>query len=104
MKKHLLAAALLAAAVAPAGAYTTYLEPNTFWPEGRDVQVEAAFASQFFTPQIALASDFVTLAPNGSRISFDRMEVSTQVTTLETGTSSCSGSAKASTSSMAHAT
>src|SRR5690606_10965813 len=75
--------ALPISVVAPAGAYTTYLEPNMLWPEGRDVQVDAAFASRFFTPQVALASDFMTIGPNGSRISFERMEVAAQATTLE---------------------
>lgn len=83
MKQHLLAAVFLAAAAAPASAYTTYLKPDAYWPEDADVQVEAAFASQFFTPQIALASEFVTIAPDGSHRSFDRMEVATQATTLE---------------------
>jgi hypothetical protein len=84
MKTHLMAAAMFAAVAAPAAAYTTYLEPDTFWPEGREVQVEAAFASQFFTPHIALASEFQTIAPNGARITFDRVEVASQVTTLQT--------------------
>jgi uncharacterized GH25 family protein len=84
MKTHLMAAAMFAAVAAPAAAYTTYLEPDTFWPEGREVQVEAAFASQFFTPHIALASEFQTIAPNGARITFDRVEVASQATTLQT--------------------
>jgi hypothetical protein len=84
MKRYLLAALLFGAAAAPASAYTTYLKPDEFWPEDRDVAIEAAFASQFFTPQIALASEFVTIAPDGSRLPFDRMEVAGQVTTLET--------------------
>jgi hypothetical protein len=84
MKRSIVAAFIFAAAAAPAAAYTSYLKPNEYWPDGREITIEAAFASQFFTPQIALSAEFRTATPRGMTQSFDRVEVTPQVTTLET--------------------
>jgi hypothetical protein len=84
MKHTVMAALMFAATAAPAAAYTSYLKPNEYWPDDRDIVIEAAFASEFFTPQIALAAEFMTATPRGVSQTFDRVEVSGQVTTLET--------------------
>lgn len=84
MKSPILAAALLLAAATPAAAYTSYLLPEEFWATDDEVSIEAAFASEFFTPEIALSSEFAVLRPDGSRLSFDRVAVAHQATTLET--------------------
>jgi hypothetical protein len=82
MKQHILAIAL-AAAASPAAAYTSYLKPDEFWVSDRDVRVEGAYASQFFTPQIALGAGLIVFTPDGQRLAADRIEVSTTATTLD---------------------
>ncbi|MBC7767958.1 MAG: DUF4198 domain-containing protein [Phycisphaerales bacterium] len=83
MKKHVLAAALLALAATPAAAYTSYLKPEAYWPEGNEVEVEGSFASQFFAPEIALSSDIAGLNPDGSAAAYDQIVVDTNATRLE---------------------
>jgi hypothetical protein len=79
----LLAAAMLAVMVAPAAAYTSYLKPASYWPEGDDVSVEGSFASQFFTPQIAVPAELVGLNPDGTSIVFENVAVQGASTVLE---------------------
>ena len=67
MKTHFLAAVLLAAAVTPASAYTSYLKPEQFWVTEASVEVEGSYATQFFTPSIALGDSLTVLNPAGQR-------------------------------------
>lgn len=83
MKKHVLAAALLALAATPAAAYTSYLKPESYWPEGRSVDVEGSFANQFFTPEIALPAELTGLNPDGSPALYDQIAVEGASTRLE---------------------
>lgn len=65
-----------------ANAHTPYLLPQDFTPDAA-VSVEAAFATQFFTPTIALgSSDFHVVTPEGSNAHFNSMEVVAPRTTL----------------------
>ncbi len=82
MKKHLIAAALLVVAASPAYAYTAYVQPDAYWPEDADVQVQGTFASQFFTPQIATQSSFVLLGPDGTQLASDYIDVAPEAATL----------------------
>ncbi len=82
MKKHLIAAALLALAATPAFAYTAYVQPDAYWPEDSDVRVRGAFASQFFTPQIATQSSFILLGPDGARLPSDYIDLAPEAATL----------------------
>lgn len=75
MRKLILAATLLALATAPAAAYTSYLKPQTYWPEGRDVTVEGAFANTFFTPEIAVPADITGANPDGTPVVFERIAI-----------------------------
>lgn len=75
MKRYVLAAVLFAAAVSPAAAYTSYLKPEQFWVTEGTVEVEGSYATQFFTPSIALGGDLVVVNPEGQRISADRIAV-----------------------------
>lgn len=75
MKKYVLAAALFAAAASPALAYTSYLNPEEFWLTDASVEVEGSFATQFFTPSIALGDSLTVLNPAGERVSADRIAV-----------------------------
>ncbi|MGD9965856.1 MAG: DUF4198 domain-containing protein [Hyphomonadaceae bacterium] len=75
MKTYVLAAAFLAAAAAPASAYTSYLKPEQFWVTESEVQVEGSYATQFFTPAIALGSGLTVLNPTGEPVSADRVAV-----------------------------
>jgi hypothetical protein len=81
MKTHFLAAALFAAAVTPASAYTSYLKPERFWVTEASVEVEGSFATQFFTPSIALGGQLVVLNPQGERVTADRVAVTPGGTT-----------------------
>jgi hypothetical protein len=81
MKTHFLAAALFAAAVTPASAYTSYLKPEQFWVTESEVDVEGSYATQFFTPSIALGASLTVLNPAGERISADRIAVTPGGTT-----------------------
>ena len=75
MKRLLLAAALFAATVSPAVAYTSYLKPNEFWVVESEVQVEGSYATQFFTPSIALGGNLTILNPDGQSIAAPRIAV-----------------------------
>ena len=81
MKRHVLAAVLFAAAVTPAAAYTSYVKPNEFWVVEPEVQIEGSYATQFFTPSIALGDSLTVLNPDGQRISADRIAVTAGGTT-----------------------
>lgn len=83
MKHQLLAALLLATAASPAAAYTSYLKPDEFWVSDDDVSVEGAFASRFFTPQIAIGAELSLVSPNGERVAADRLAVTTTATELD---------------------
>lgn len=82
MKRFLMAAALMMAAT-PAVAYTAYLKPNQFWSEG-EVQVQASYANQFFTPAVALPANVRFIDPDGNEILPDRVAVDGQATNLVT--------------------
>ncbi|MEZ5955983.1 MAG: DUF4198 domain-containing protein [Hyphomonadaceae bacterium] len=81
MKKYVLAAVLFAATVSPAAAYTSYLKPEQFWVTEASVDVEGSYATQFFTPSIALGASLTVLNPEGVRISADRIAVTAGGTT-----------------------
>ena len=83
MKRFLMAAAMLMAAAAPAAAYTAYLKPNQFWSDG-EVQVQASYANQFFTPAIALPANLRFIDPDGNEILPDRVAVDGQATNVAT--------------------
>lgn len=85
MRAFVLAAALLAASVTAASAYTTYLLPDEFWPSDDDVVVQGAFASQFFSPAVAVAPQLRVLDPAGGEQPFRSVAVVGQQTQLETG-------------------
>ena len=53
--------------------------PDSFWPNDRDVDVQSAFASTFFTPDIASAPDIAVIAPDGTHGTPDRVEVTEAV-------------------------
>jgi hypothetical protein len=82
MKRQLLAAVMFALSAVPAAAYTSYLKPDSYWPEDRDVRVEGAYASEFFTPQIALPASFIALNPGGSQVALDQIAVAATQTTV----------------------
>lgn len=81
MKRHVLAAVLFAAAVTPAAAYTSYVKPNEFWVVEPEVQVEGSYATQFFTPSIALGDTLTVLNPEGQRVAAERIAVTAAGTT-----------------------
>lgn len=81
--KRLILAALAFALAAPAYAYTAYLKPNDYWPDGTHLSVEASYANQFFTPQVALPAQFTILHPPGDQGTFSSIAVAAQATTLE---------------------
>ncbi|MGH6950664.1 MAG: DUF4198 domain-containing protein, partial [Vitreimonas sp.] len=83
MKIYVLTAALLALTAAPAAAYTSYLKPASYWPEGDEVSIEGSFASQFFTPQIAVPAEIAGLNPDGTATVFDNIAVEGAATVLE---------------------
>lgn len=83
MKMYVLTAALLALTAAPAAAYTSYLKPASYWPEGDEVSIEGSFASQFFTPQIAVPAEIAGLNPDGSPIIFESVAVQGASTAIE---------------------
>lgn len=82
--RHLIFAALMFGLGAPAWGYTSYLRPSDYWPDGTQLSIEGSFASQFFTPQIALPAPFTILHPNGARGGFSSLAVGAQATTMET--------------------
>ncbi|ANP45521.1 DUF4198 domain-containing protein [Candidatus Viadribacter manganicus] len=81
MKRHVLAALLFAAAATPAAAYTSYVKPEEFWVTEASVEVEGSYATQFFTPSIALGDSLTVLNPEGERVSADRIAVTPNGTT-----------------------
>jgi len=81
MKRYVLAAVLFAAAVSPAAAYTSYIKPNEFWVVEPSVEVEGSFATQFFTPSIALGDSLQVFNPDGQRVAADRIAVTAAGTT-----------------------
>lgn len=81
MKRYVLAAVLFAAAASPAAAYTSYLNPEQFWVTEPTVEVEGSYATQFFTPSIALGDSLTVLNPEGERVSADRIAVTPSGTT-----------------------
>lgn len=83
MKRFLMAAALLMAAATPATAYTAYLKPNQFWSNG-EVQVQASYANQFFTPAVALPANVRLIDPAGNDVLPDRVAVEGAATNLTT--------------------
>jgi len=83
MKRFLMAAAVLIASAAPAAAYTAYLKPDQFWSEA-DVQVQASYANQFFTPAVALPANVRFLDPDGNELLPDRVAVDGLATNLTT--------------------
>ena len=83
MKTYVLAAALIALTSAPAAAYTSYLKPETYWPEGDEVSIEGSFATHFFTPQIAVPAEIAGLSPDGSSTVFASIAVQGASTLLE---------------------
>ncbi len=81
MKRYVLAAVLFAAAATPAAAYTSYLKPQEFWVTEATVEVEGSYATQFFTPSIALGGSLTVLNPEGQPVSADRIAVTPGGTT-----------------------
>lgn len=81
MKRYVLAAVLFAAAAGPAAAYTSYLKPEQFWVTEATVEVEGSYATQFFTPSIALGDSVTVFSPEGQPISADRIAVTPGGTT-----------------------
>lgn len=81
MKTHFLAAVLFAATVTPAAAYTSYLKPEQFWVTDSSVEVEGSYATQFFTPGIALGDTLTVLSPTGQPMTAERIAVTPGGTT-----------------------
>jgi hypothetical protein len=81
MKRHVLAVVLFAAAATPAAAYTSYVKPEQFWVTEATVEVEGSYATEFFTPSIALGDSLTVLNPEGQRVSADRIAVTPYGTT-----------------------
>jgi hypothetical protein len=85
MKAHVLAAAFVVASMGSASAYTSYLKPDEFWPANGDVAVEGAFASQFFTPAVAITPRLTVFDPRGGDQPFRSVAIVGQATQLITG-------------------
>lgn len=79
MRKTLLsalAAAALFAFASPSHALTAYILPQEFTPEEGPAAVQAAYASTFFTPDVALdPSAFFALAPDGTRAPYSAARI-----------------------------
>lgn len=86
MKRVMIAAALFAAMASPAAAYTGFLLPQDFWPAGTSASVQASYATQFFTPSVALGGDFQVIQPNGLPGVLSSVEVGTDATALTVDT------------------
>ena len=82
MKRVLIAAALFTATASPAAAYTGFLLPQDFWPSGTNESVQASYATQFFTPAVALGGDFQVVQPNGQAGILSSVEVGGDATAL----------------------
>lgn len=83
MKMLLAAAAIAAATIAPAFAYTSYLKPDEHWVSDDDVVVEGAFASQFFTPAVAVPARLSVTDPTGAEQPFRSVAINGPSTRLE---------------------
>lgn len=82
-RKLALTAAMAMVLTAPAAAHTTYLLPADFSPDTEEVDVQAAHALTFFTPDVGLASpNFHVLNPDGRRGVFQTVAVGNPATTL----------------------
>lgn len=75
MKKLLALAVLLCAASGAASAHTAYMKPSDFIAPSDRVNFESAFATTFFTPEIALGAGFKIIEPDGSEGVFDQAEI-----------------------------
>lgn len=75
MKKLLALAALLCAAGGIASAHTAYLMPSAFVAPTDRVNFESAFATTFFTPEVALGQGFKIIQPDGAEGIFDHAEI-----------------------------
>jgi hypothetical protein len=80
----LLLTAVFAALATPALAYTSYLKPSEHLPEGTRVTVQGAFATTFFSPEIALSAEFVVIEPSGTNGVFNQVEITPQTANLST--------------------
>jgi len=80
-------AAAAAACAVPALAHTSYMLPSRFTANLEEmVTVEAAFAEDFFVPDVAVdAADFHLIRPDGTRAEFDSVTSLRQLVVLETG-------------------
>ncbi|MEM9310449.1 MAG: DUF4198 domain-containing protein [Pseudomonadota bacterium] len=89
MKKNCLSPALLALAAtliaAPAIAHTSYMLPSRFVANNeRMITIEAAFAEDFFVPDVAVnKADFHVIKPDGTRADFDSVNPHKQLVILE---------------------
>jgi hypothetical protein len=82
MKRFLLATAIFIAAAGSAHSYTAYLRPTEFWPDGARVNVQGAYTTTFFTPEIALGGEFTMIEPDGSNGVFTEIEIGADSTNL----------------------
>lgn len=81
--KRLVLAALALVLATPASAYTSYLKPSEYWPQTGQTSIEAAYATNFFTPVIALpARSLVILNPDASAGSFINLAVGANATNM----------------------
>lgn len=82
MKKLILAAAMAFALATPAVAHTAFILPASFWPTSQDLDAQSGFASTFFVSDVASAPDINVIAPDGSRGTPDRVEVTPTATNI----------------------
>ncbi len=82
MKKLLLASAFFATLVGSASAYTAYLKPDEFLPDDRAISLQAAYATTFFTPTLAVGAEFAVIEPDGGDGFFSQIEVTENATRL----------------------
>jgi uncharacterized GH25 family protein len=82
MKKLLALAVLLCAAGGAASAHTAYLMPSDFIAPNDRVRFESAYATTFFTPEVALAAGFKVIQPDGTEGAFDQAEITSNATRL----------------------
>jgi hypothetical protein len=80
-----IAAIAAAACAVPALAHTSYMLPSRFTANLETlITVEAAFAEDFFIPDVAVnKADFHVVRPDGSRAEFDSVNPNTQIVILE---------------------
>jgi uncharacterized GH25 family protein len=82
MKKTILAAAFFAALANPAAAYTAFMLPEAFWPDHDSVVVQAAYATHFFTPEVATPGSFQILGPTATAGAVNSVAVDANATTV----------------------